>query len=181
VATNIPGTQIPVGTRPYRVAVTPDGTTAYVTNSGDNTVTPIAVTTNIPGTPIPVGNSPAGIAITRTSTPTPTPAPTPAPRPTPAPITVTTTTLNVIQVPLPLGLGGFAIPIAHVAPLNATGTVQFRDGSTDLGTPLPVAGGVAVGRISLLSRGTHSLSAVFTPTNPAKFTLSTSNTVTFTF
>lgn len=41
--------------------------TAYVTNLGSNTVTPINLVTNTPGNPIPVGNSrnsPNGIAIT---------------------------------------------------------------------------------------------------------------------
>jgi hypothetical protein len=96
-------------------------------------------------------------------------------------VTATTTTLSVIQVPLPLGLGGIAIPTAHVAPSNAAGTVQFKDGTTNLGGPVPVAGGIAVGPLSILSRGSHSLSEVFTPTNPTKFKPSTSNTVTVKF
>ncbi|HEX4100202.1 MAG TPA: Ig-like domain-containing protein [Pseudonocardiaceae bacterium] len=61
------------------------------------------------------------------------------------------------------------------------GTVQFKDGTTNLGSPVPVAGGVALGPIRILSTGPHSLTALFTPTNPTKFKLSTSNTVTFTF
>jgi hypothetical protein len=78
-------------------------------------------------------------------------------------------------------LGGIEIPTAHVAPPNAVGTVQFKDGTTNLGTPVPVIGGTAVGPVSILSRGPHSLTAVFTPTNPTKFKPSTANTVTFTF
>ena len=73
------------------------------------------------------------------------------------------------------------IPIAHVAPANTAGTVQFQDGITDLGGPVAVIAGAAVGPVSILTRGSHSLSAVFTPTNPAKFESSTSNTVTFRF
>src|SRR5262245_16590418 len=42
----------------------PNPVTAYVTNHGSNTVTPIDVTTNTPGTPITVGTDPRGIAIT---------------------------------------------------------------------------------------------------------------------
>ena len=64
VATNHPGTPIPVGNRPTGIAITPNGATAYVTNQGENAVTPIDVATNRPGTPIPVGNGPTGIAIT---------------------------------------------------------------------------------------------------------------------
>jgi hypothetical protein len=119
--------------------------------------------------------------VTPTPTPTPTPVPTPTPSPTPIPATPTTTTLTVVQVPLPLGLGGIAFPTALVAPSNATGTVQFKDGATNLGGPVPVLGGIAVGPISVLGKGQHQLIAVFTPTNPTQFKLSTSNTVTFTF
>jgi len=68
-----------------------------------------------------------------------------------------------------------------VTPFNAAGTVQFTDGTTNLGAPVPVAGGVAVGPLTALSPGTHSITAVFTPTNPAKFQPSTSNIVTVTF
>ena len=39
--------------------------TAYVTNEGDGTVTPIDLATNTPGTTISVGNEPVGTAITR--------------------------------------------------------------------------------------------------------------------
>jgi hypothetical protein len=78
-------------------------------------------------------------------------------------------------------LGGIAIPIAHVAPLNAAGTVQFKDGTTNLGSPVPVAGGNVVGPVGILRSGPHSLTAVFTPTNPTKFKSSMSNTVTFRF
>jgi Bacterial Ig-like domain (group 3) len=122
---------------------------------------------------------------TLTPRPTPTPAPTPTPRPTPtappAPATPTTTTLTVVRVPLPLGLGGFAIPTALVPPSNATGTVQLKDGATNLGGPVSVLGGIAVGPISVLGKGQHQLIAVFTSTDPTKFKPSTSNTVTFTF
>lgn len=91
------------------------------------------------------------------------------------------TTLSVIQVPLPFGLGGFAIPIAHVVPRNATGTVQFQDGSTNLGAPVPVFGGVTFGGFTILSPGMHSLTAMFTPTDPAAFDPSTSPPVSLTF
>ena len=49
---------------PHAIAFTPDGKTAYVTNFGSGTVTPIATATNTAGTPIPVGDGPDAIAIT---------------------------------------------------------------------------------------------------------------------
>lgn len=54
---------IPVGIAPYGVAISPDGTTAYVTNSGAGTVTPIILATSQAGLPIPVGMNPQGIAM----------------------------------------------------------------------------------------------------------------------
>lgn len=84
-------------------------------------------------------------------------------------------------MPLPLGLGGIVIPTAQVAPANATGTVQFKDGSANLGAPVPVVVGIALGPTSTLSRGTHLLSAVFTPSNTTRFLASTSNIVTVKF
>jgi YVTN family beta-propeller protein len=47
------------------VAITPDGTHAYVTDYGSASVSVIATATNtVVGTPIPVGNLPGGVAVT---------------------------------------------------------------------------------------------------------------------
>ncbi len=72
------------------------------------------------------------------------------------------------------------IPIANVAP-HAAGTVQLKDGATDVGSPVPVAGGFAFGGFFVLTQGSHSLTAEFTPADPSAFQPSTSNTVTFRF
>lgn len=87
----------------------------------------------------------------------------------------------MIQVRLPLGLGGIAIPVANVAPFDAKGTVQFKDGATNIGGRVPVSGGIAIGPLMNLRPGAHSLTAVFTPANLAAVKPSTSNTVTFRF
>ena len=87
----------------------------------------------------------------------------------------------MIKVPLPLGFGGIAILFATVAPPNAVGTVQFKDGTANLGGPVHVVGGIAPGPTTSLGKGPHSLTAVFTPTNTANFQPSTSNAVKFTF
>ena len=49
---------------PYSIAISPNGTTAYVANWGSNSVTPINTATNTAGTPIGVGTNPQTIAIT---------------------------------------------------------------------------------------------------------------------
>ena len=61
---------------------------------------------------------------------------------------------------LPLGLGGIVIPTAHVAPTSAAGTVQFKDGATNIGAPARVTPSAIVGPVSTLGRGQHSLTAV---------------------
>ncbi len=62
--TGTAGKPITVGNNPDAIAITPDGTMAYVANSGGSTVTPINVSTEEPGTPITVGSGPSAIAIT---------------------------------------------------------------------------------------------------------------------
>jgi YVTN family beta-propeller protein len=67
-ATHAVGAPIAVGSGPSAIAITPDATTAYVTDEGTNNtppgfVTPIDLSTNTPGAPIPVGSGPDAIAI----------------------------------------------------------------------------------------------------------------------
>ena len=50
---------------------------------------------------------------------------------------------------------------ATVSPSTASGTVQFKDGAADLGSPVTLAGGVATFQTSSLSVGTHSITAVY--------------------
>src|SRR5262245_49048691 len=61
-ATNTVVATVPVGGAPRWVAITPDGTRAYVTNVG--AVSVIDTATNTVVATVPVGNSPQGVAIT---------------------------------------------------------------------------------------------------------------------
>ncbi|HKR52088.1 MAG TPA: Ig-like domain-containing protein [Pseudonocardiaceae bacterium] len=92
--------------------------------------------------------------------------------------TATTTTLMVVpDFPIPEG-----VPVllkASVVP-DADGKIQFQDGTTVLGEPVPVILGSATRIITTLEPGTHSLVAVFIPTNPATYGPSTSPTVPLT-
>ena len=63
-ATNTVIATIPVGSTPYGVAVTPDGSKVYVTNFGSNTVSVIDGATNTVIATIPIANSPGGVAVT---------------------------------------------------------------------------------------------------------------------
>jgi DNA-binding beta-propeller fold protein YncE len=68
LATNTPGKPIDVSGWPVAIAVTPDGTTAYVASGPGATpvqaVTPIDLTTNKPGKPINLTSPPDAIVIT---------------------------------------------------------------------------------------------------------------------
>jgi hyaluronoglucosaminidase len=63
-ATNTALPPIPVGHQPFDMAVTPNGRTVYVLNSGGDTVTPIRVATNTVGAPIPVPPQAFTLAVT---------------------------------------------------------------------------------------------------------------------
>jgi YVTN family beta-propeller protein len=54
---------ITIGNSPRYLAITPDGKHAYVTNSGDNTVSVITTATGAVSAPITVGTRPDGVAI----------------------------------------------------------------------------------------------------------------------
>ena len=130
-------------------------------------------------TPVPsVSPSPTPVP---SVSPSPTPVPSVSPTPTPGPIAkATATNISVIRISFSFGLGGFVIPFANVMP-RAAGTVQFKDGTTNLGRPVRVVAGFAFGGFFVLPVGTHSLTAEFTPANPGVAQPSTSNAVTFTF
>lgn len=58
------GTPLPfAGDAPWGVAITPDGSTAYVAASGADSVVPVDTATGTPGTPIAVGSDPRTIGI----------------------------------------------------------------------------------------------------------------------
>ena len=62
-ATNTVIATVPVGDYPVGVAVTPDGTRAYVTNCDADTVSVIDTATNTVIATIPVGDRPGDVAV----------------------------------------------------------------------------------------------------------------------
>jgi hypothetical protein len=89
------------------------------------------------------------------------------------PATTTATTLDVSPSDSVL-LGDPVTLAATVTPSTAVGSVTFYDGSAVIGTPVTVADGTATTTTSSLKVGSHSLKAVFNPTNSADFTTSSS-------
>jgi hypothetical protein len=98
------------------------------------------------------------------------------------------TTTELIVVPRSLSEGLPVSLVAIVTPRAAAGTVQFQAANTNIGGPVAVQpadmvihgipvdpnSSAALTLTSTLSVGTHSLTAVFTPTNQAAYSSSTS-------
>jgi hypothetical protein len=93
--------------------------------------------------------------------------------------TTTATTLTTSPAP-PVTQGTSVTLTATIIPAAVTGGVQFKDGTNNLGDPVPVSNGTASGTTSALAVGSHQLSAVFMPSNPTAFGPSTSPSVNFT-
>ena len=79
------------------------------------------------------------------------------------PLTPTTSSLAATPAS-PQQLGTAVQLTTTVTPSAATGTVQFENGSTDIGAPVAVSGGTASITTSTLPAGSLTLTAVFTPT-----------------
>jgi hypothetical protein len=92
-----------------------------------------------------------------------------------------TTTIAVTLQPSATVVVGTSVSVkATLTPSTAVGTVQFKDGSSALGAPVTVSGGTATYTDSTLAIGSHSLTAVFTPTDAGAYVASTSPAVTLT-
>ncbi|MGH3781263.1 MAG: Ig-like domain-containing protein [Pseudonocardiaceae bacterium] len=83
----------------------------------------------------------------------------------------TVTTLRVFPTPALQGIP--VVLLANIAPVGAVGTIQFMDGESALDAPVLATDGFTL-LITPLSKGEHSLTAVFTPTNQAAFVPSAS-------
>ncbi|WP_258195556.1 Ig-like domain-containing protein [Rhodococcus sp. OK519] len=87
----------------------------------------------------------------------------------------TTTTLSA---PANAETGAQVTLTATVAPSNASGTVQFKDGANDIGSAVAVSGGAASLNHTFTSAGSHSVTAVFTATGSFTGSTSAASTVT---
>jgi PKD repeat protein len=95
------------------------------------------------------------------------------------PVQVTTTTALTMAPTAATAVAPAAKTLtAAVTGANAAGTVQFFNGTASLGSS-PVAAGSATLALSNIAVGSYSYHAVFTPTNAALFTSSTSGNLAF--
>jgi Bacterial Ig-like domain (group 3) len=82
--------------------------------------------------------------------------------------------------PTSVRVGDPVVLVARVTPSSAGGTVQFKDGSTDVGDPQTVQSGFAARLVTDFPVGIRQLTASFIPNNPAAYQPSTSNLVQLT-
>ncbi|WP_430335107.1 Ig-like domain-containing protein [Rhodococcus sp. ACT016] len=94
-----------------------------------------------------------------------------------APDVATTTTLTV---PPTAATGSSVQLTATVAPAEASGTVQFKDGDTTIGAPVPVNNGSASLSYSFGSVGAHSITAVYSGASGFASSTSEAQSVTVT-
>jgi YVTN family beta-propeller protein len=122
-ATNTVISTVPVGTFPVAIAITPDGTRAYVTNYLPNTVSVINTATNAVIATIPVGVGPELVAITPDGTRAY------VPNIKSDTVSVINTTTNTVIATIPVGIFPFGAAItpdgtrAYVTNINP-GTVS---------------------------------------------------------
>ncbi|SES37330.1 Ig-like domain-containing protein [Actinokineospora terrae] len=89
---------------------------------------------------------------------------------------VATTTALSVSPAAPVASGTNVTLTANVTPATAAGTVQFKDGANNLGSPVTVVNGVATFSTTALAAGTRSLTASF---SGAGFATSTSAAVSY--
>lgn len=92
------------------------------------------------------------------------------------PVPAKKTSTNLFAFPDSVKVGDYVVLFAVVSPYEAEGTVQFKNGSANIGGPQRTFFGFAVQFTAFSSPGEYKLTAVFTPDNPTKYQPSTSNT-----
>ncbi|WP_430335113.1 beta strand repeat-containing protein [Rhodococcus sp. ACT016] len=94
------------------------------------------------------------------------------------PVVPDVTTTTTLTVPATAETGQQVTLTANLDPANAAGSVQFKDGSTNIGGPVAVSDGKATAQTAFTSAGQHSITAVFTGNTGFKSSTSTAQTVT---
>jgi hypothetical protein len=89
------------------------------------------------------------------------------------PVTLTPTTVALGASPTHPAVGAPVTLTAVVSPNDVEGKVQFKDSYRLIGGPVTVSGGQAQTTVSNLTAGTHSLTAVFTPSDLQTYATST--------
>ncbi len=155
-----------MGGTPTTIAITPNGSTAYLLSATTDTVTPIDTATNTPSTPIPVGRIPNGVAITPNGT---TVYVSNLNDNTVTPINTAT---NTAGTPIPVGRSPEGIAIT---PNGATAYVANFGGFDNTVTPINTATNTAGTPIPV---GHQPIAIAITPNGATAYVVDISGTVT---
>ena len=163
--------------------VTPAGAVGAMQfkDGGVNIGNPVAVSNGTASTSstLAVGPHQLSAVFTPTDPKRYVPSTSPAVPLTVAGATATSTTLSASSTATQPVQGSPVALMATVSPATAAGTVQFRDGATNIGPAVAVNNGSATRTTSTLRVGSHQLTAVFTPTTATLYEPSTSAAVAF--
>ena len=94
-------------------------------------------------------------------------------------IVATATSTSLTTTPGSPQQAGTSVTLNATVTPSVPGTVQFKDGGADIGSPVTVSAGAASTSTSSLGVGSHTLTAVFTPSNSTLYSGSTSSGVPF--
>ncbi|MDH6680990.1 hypothetical protein M2284_005232 [Rhodococcus sp. LBL1] len=94
-----------------------------------------------------------------------------------APVPQDVTTTTTLTAPATAQTGQQVTLTANLDPANAAGSVQFKDGNTNIGGPVAVSNGKAIAQATFTTAGQHSITAVFTGGTGFKSSTSAAQTV----
>ncbi|MBM4510021.1 hypothetical protein GS421_17755 [Rhodococcus hoagii] len=93
------------------------------------------------------------------------------------PVVVDVTTTTTLTVPPTAETGQRSVD-GESGSVQLAGSVQFKDGATNIGVPVAVVNGTATAQTSFTTAGSHSITAVFTGSTGFKSSTSSAQTVT---
>lgn len=94
-----------------------------------------------------------------------------------APVPQDVTTTTTLTAPATAQTGQQVTLTANLDPANAAGSVQFKDGNTNIGGPVAVSNGKAIAQTTFATAGQRSITAVFTGSAGFKSSTSEAQTV----
>jgi YVTN family beta-propeller protein len=152
-ATNTVTATIPVGSLPHFFAITPDGSTIYLTDTGSNSVAVIDAATNTVTATIGVGATPQGDAINSAGTAVY------VANDASSTVSAIDVATNAVTRTFPVGTGPFALAVANVpVPVPVVTGISPASGPLAGGTTVTITGSNFTGATAVSFGGTPATS-----------------------
>lgn len=84
-------------------------------------------------------------------------------------VNAASTTVTISSSTSSPAIGTSVVLTANVTPATANGTIQFKDGGTNIGTAVTLSAGAATFTVTAITSGTHSYTAVYSGNAPNTF------------